>query len=264
MNIYDDFDYLCNEPYFIPDIGTIINPTLRDIRKITYKVFDTYITLCSITLSDYLKICNLKEKYEQLLSEEKFENNFFTVLLYTNIQLLFNFICFFIKDNVEFNNLDMSFHIFIKENDDNEEKEKKKEIGVINADNFDYFRNEILKILGLKQIEVKKTKYKTKKAQLLVEKIAKAKSQLKKSPEQDENMKLDNLIKKYCTYNKVGINILNVWEMTFYQFNTMFSEYSVSRQIEFNDSIASNTFSYENSSDYNSNLWIEKIKNETN
>ena len=77
-------------------------------------------------------------------------------------------------------------------------------------------------------------------------------------------MAFDNLIKKYCTHNKVGINILNVWDMTFYQFNTMFSEYNVGRQMDFNDAMASNTFSYKESSDYNPMLWIEKINNNVN
>ena len=72
-------------------------------------------------------------------------------------------------------------------------------------------------------------------------------------------MAFDNLIKKYCTHNKVGINILNVWDMTFYQFNVMFAEYNIGRQMDFNDAMASNTFSYKEASDYKPMLWIEKI-----
>ena len=170
--------------------------------------------------------------------------------VYTNSELLFGLINFFIKDNVEFRKDDLSFHVYIEETD-NDGKISRNEVGVINSDNFDVFRNEVLKILGLKQIETKKPKYKTERARLLAEKIAKAKSQLPKATKQDENMAFDNLIKKYCTHNKVGINILNVWDMTFYQFNTMFSEYNVGRQMDFNDAMASNTFSYKESSDYN-------------
>lgn len=263
MELYDDFDYLCNEPYFIPNIGTIINPTLRDIRRLTHRVFTLYVNICAISVTDYLEQCNLKEQYDNLSQEEKDKNNLYTLLLYTNIELLFSLIDFFIKDEVEFIKDDVSFHIYTEEtvSDGNTIKQ---EIGVINTDNFDTFRNEVLKILGLKQIETKKPKYKTERARLLAEKIAKAKSQLPKAIKQDENMAFDNLIKKYCTHNKVGINILNVWDMTFYQFNTMFSEYNVGRQMDFNDAIASNTFSYKESSDYKPMLWIEKINNNTN
>ena len=263
MELYDDFDYLCNEPYFIPNIGTIINPTLRDIRRLAHRVFTLYVNICAISVTDYLEQCNLKEQYDNLSQEENDKNNLYTLLLYTNIELLFSLIGFFIKENVEFRKDDMSFHVYTEETD-SDGNANKQEIGIINADNFDTFRNEVLKILGLKQIETKKPKYKTERARLLAEKIAKAKSQLPKATKQDENMEFDNLIKKYCTHNKVGINILNVWDMTFYQFNTMFSEYNVGRQMDFNDAMASNTFSYKESSDYKPMLWIEKINNNTN
>lgn len=262
MELYDDFDYLCNEPYFIPNIGTIINPTLRDIRKLTHKLFMLYVNMCAISVTDYVEQCNFKEQYEQLSEEEKDKNNLFTLLLFTNTELLFGLMEFFIQDNVEFRKDDMSFHVYTEEiNDGNISK---KEIGIINTDNFDIFRNEVLKILGLKQIETKKPKYKTERARLLAEKIEKAKAQLSKSTKQDENMAFDNLIRKYCTHNKVGINILNVWDMTFYQFNTMFSEYYNGRQCDFNDMIAANTFSYEKSSDYDSLSWIQTNNNDTN
>ena len=263
MELYDDFDYLCNEPFFIPNIGTIINPTLRDIRRLTHRVFTLYVNICAISVTDYLEQCNLKEQYDNQSQEEKDKNNLYTLLLYTNIELLFSLIGFFIKENVEFRKDDISFHVYTEETD-SDGNANKQEIGIINADNFDTFRNEVLKILGLKQIETKKPKYKTERARLLAEKIAKAKSQLPKATNQDENMAFDNLIKKYCTHNKVGINILNVWDMTFYQFNTMFSEYNVGRQMDFNDAMASNTFSYKELSDYKPMLWIEKINNNTN
>ena len=77
----------------------------------------------------------------------------------------------------------------------------------------------------------------------------------------DDDLKLGNMIKKYCTHNKVGINILNVWDMTYYQFNVMFSEYRTGRQMDFNDAMAANTFSYKDSSDYNPSLWMKNSNN---
>lgn len=263
MDLYDDFDYLCNEPYFIPNIGTIKNPTLRDIRKLTHKLFMVYVNICSSSVDNYVGLINFREEYNQLSEDAIDKNSLFSFLLLTNIELLFGFIRFFIQENIVFKKDDMSFHIYIEETD-KDGKPYKQEIGIINADNFDIFRNEILKILGLKQIETKKPKYKTERARKLAEKIAKAKSQLPKTSEQDKNMSFDNLIRKYCTHNKVGINILNVWDMTFYQFNTMFAEYNIGRQMDFNDAMASNTFLYKESSDYKSMLWMEKLNNDTN
>ena len=71
------------------------------------------------------------------------------------------------------------------------------------------------------------------------------------------------MIKKYCTHNKVGINILNVWDMTYYQFMHMFNEYCNGRQCDYSDMIAANTFSYKEASDYKQMLWIEKLNNNT-
>lgn len=67
------------------------------------------------------------------------------------------------------------------------------------------------------------------------------------------------MIKKYCTHNKVGINILNVWDMTYYQFMQMFNEYCNGRQCDFNDLMAANTFSYKKSTDYNPLEYIKKL-----
>lgn len=254
MTIYTPFDYLCNEPYSIPNMGTIRSPTLRDIRKLTYKVFNFYINTCSINEQE------LKEKLN-IHKEEKEKITLFNFLLYSNFETLSKLINFFILEDVTYNNTSESFYIFNKFKNKETNEIVKEKIGEIGAENFNIFRNEVLKILGLKEIEVKKAKYKSEKARQLAEKIQKAKSEIKdkSKQEENENLSLDNMIKKYCTYNKVGINILNVWEMTFNQFNTMFAEYSISRQIELNDSMAANTFSFKDSKDYNPELWIETL-----
>ena len=82
----------------------------------------------------------------------------------------------------------------------------------------------------------------------------------KQKKESDENFAFDNMIKKYCTHNKVGINILNVWDMTYYQFVTMFKEYGNGRQHDFSDMMAANTFSYKKSTDYKAMDYMKKIE----
>lgn len=255
MTPYTDFDYLCNEPFFVQNIGNLKCPTLRDIRKITHNLFVLYINIVSSTPEDYLKLCGKEEEYNTLPESKKEKLSLFTLLLYGNTSILMGLISAFVADEVLFDKDNLSFIVCSNEG------ENKKQIGVINDDNFDEFRNEVLKILGMKQIETKKQKYKTERARLLAEKIKKAKAQLPKTARYDENMSLDNMIKKYCTHNKVGINILNVWDMTYYQFIHMFNEYSHGRQSDYSDMIAANTFSYEKASDYKQMLWIEKLDN---
>lgn len=182
----------------------------------------------------------------------------FKLLLMGNTGLLAGLIHFFISDITEFCESDLSFHIF-QEIEDSQDEKQKHETGKIDENNFDIFRNEVLKCLGLKQIVTKKPKYKTERARLLAEKIEKSKAQLCNNTKPDENLVLDNMIKKYCTHNKVGINILNVWDMTFYQFNIMFTEYMNGREMDFNDAMATHTFSYKDPKDYIPGLWIEQI-----
>lgn len=258
MTFYADFDYLCNEPFFIQGIGHLKCPTLREVRKITHNVFSLYVNIVSYTLEEYLKLCGLEEQYNVLSDTDKQANSLFHLLLYGNTSMLMGIISTFVADEVVFDKEKLIFQVY------DGEGEARKQIGHIGADNFDEFRNEVLKILGLKQIDIKPKKFKSKRAKALFEKIAKAKSRLAKSSERDENMCLDNMVKKYCTHNKVGINILNVWDMTYYQFMQMFSEYCNARQCDHNDMIAANTFSYKEASDYKSMLWIEKLNKETN
>ena len=84
--------------------------------------------------------------------------------------------------------------------------------------------------------------------------------QKEKQTSADDDYTLSNMIVKYCTHNKVGINILNVWDMTYYQFMKMFLEYRMGRQADINDMMAANSFSFKNSKDYKPMEYMNKIK----
>lgn len=197
----------------------------------------------------------LEDQYNTLDEKGKEMNTTYNLLLYNNINLLFSALSFFVDDAFEFDKESLSFityHIVDGE---------KQVIGHIGNDNFEQFRTEVKHILGLvNQEDEQEQKFKNNTAKKLFEKMRKhAKEQKKK---QDENYTLDNMVKKYCTHNKVGINILNVWDMTYYQFITMFNEYRNGRQCDFNDMMAANTFSYKNSTDYKPLDYMKKLNND--
>lgn len=242
MDTLTSFDYLCDEPIFIDGIGSVKCPTLRTIRKTTYQVFSIYVNSLSISLDDYLKAHGLKEKYDLLSDEEKLKNGLFNLLLYGNTQLLYGVLNFFLIDDFEYNQKTAEIDIF------NTFDDKKSIIGHLNSQNFDLFRNELQCVLGIKKLEESEPKFKNSLAEKMFAKLKTHNEKLKKKS--DENYELDNMIKKYCTHNKVGINILNVWDMTYFQFMAMFNEYCNGRQYDFNDMMASNTFQYKKSSDY--------------
>lgn len=252
MTFYTDFDYLCNEPFFIQGIGNLKCPTLREVRKITHNVFLLYVSIISYTLEEYLKLCGLEEQYNALSDADKQTNSLFHLLLYGNTSVLMGIISTFVADEVVFDKENLTFQVYEGEG------EARKQIGHIGADNFDEFREHLQYILGAKTSEEKQQRFKNKLAQKMYEKMQKySKEQSKKS---DENMSLDNMVKKYCTHNKVGINILNVWDLTYYQFVQMFSEYCNGRQYDFNDMMAANTFNYKKSSDYKPQDYMKKLK----
>lgn len=251
MDSLTSFDYLCNEPFFVAGIGNVRCPTLRDIRKTTYQIFSIYLNLLSISLDDYLKTYGLKEKYDLLPDEEKSKNNLFNLLVYGNAQLLYGLLNSFLIDDFEFNQETGEIDIFYLTDG------KKKIIGHLNSQNFNLFREELKHILGITNAEVSEPKFKNSLAEKMFAKLKKHNESIKKKF--DENYELSNMIKKYCTHNKVGINILNVWNMTYFQFMTMFSEYCNGRKYDFNDMMAANTFQYKKSSDYKPMDYMKKL-----
>lgn len=263
MDKYSEFDYLCNEPFYIDGIGTLKCPTLRDIRKISYNIFMWYLNILSTSKEKYIETFGLKEQYELLSDDEKEFNSLYKMILFDkrNLMFLIGILNMFLVEHYEVNEKTASFDVYV-ESTDKIGKQIRQFIGHIGEDNFDLFRNEILKILGCKEIETKKPKYKSEKAKRLAEKIAKAKEKIQKTSKQDNNMTLDNMIRKYCTHNKVGINIMNVWDLTYYQFTTMFNEYCNGRQADINDGMAANTFSYKEASDYKPFDWMKNNNKE--
>lgn len=263
MKGYSDFDYLCNEPYFYNGVGHIKCPTLREIRQITYGQFNIFLNYISITQKQFLETFQLTEKFNSLSDEEKGKNTVYNLLTFemNRADFLTYMIDFFVVEDIQYDQENNVFLIGnIEENDDG--NKIFNTTGYINNENFDEFRAFLQVILGMKsEREVEKPRYKNKAAQKIAEKIAKHKSQKKeKQTPVDEDYTIPNMIVKYCTHNKVGINILNVWDMTYYQFMKMFLEYRVGRQADINDMMAANSFSFKNSKDYKPMEYMNKIK----
>jgi len=244
--LYSSFDYLCNEPFYLQEIGYVKCPTLRDIRKKSYLFFKIMLTMLISSKEELL------EQYAGTL-EDSFKNiSKFDFLISIDPSMLQETLEFLICHNIEFH--DGAYIVY-----EMDEENQKVLYGCINNDNFDFFCDEIQKILGIKQEAGPELKFKNNLAQKMFDKLQKQKKGQKQKC--DENYELDNMIKKYCTHNKVGINILNVWDMTYYQFIAMFNEYCNGRQCDFNDMMAANTFQYKKSTDYKPLDYMKKLTN---
>lgn len=174
------------------------------------------------------------------------------LLLYGNQELLNSLLTFFVKDAWEFDASALSFTFYSIPQQGNRET-----TGHLNHDNFEEFRAALQSILGMKKADEPNLEFKNQAARQIYDKMQS--HTLTKEKQQDENYSLDNMIKKYCTHNKVGINILNVWDLTYYQFTSMFTEYCNGRQCDFNDFVAANSFSYKKASDYKPLEFIKRL-----
>lgn len=252
MNLYTSFDFLGNESRYFEGIGTIHCPSLREIHNITYSVFSCYLNILLCTQKDYLKLLGIEEQFAMLPDKDKTNNTLYRLILYSKPDLLLDIISFFADECVKYDEQTESFQLYSVKD------ETTKTVGNINNDNFEDFRMCAKRVLGLVKQDEAEIKFKNDIAKRMFEKLQ---SNTKK-PKHDENYTLDNMIKKYCTHNKVGINILNVWDLSYYQFSSMFSEYCNGRQCDFKDMMAANTFSYKKSSDYKPLEFMKTLNND--
>lgn len=166
------------------------------------------------------------------------------------------------KINIFFRQLFKRINIFSHKSDTSTiikplAKEKQVLIGVVNNDNFDLVRDVLLQINKLKEIQTsnEQPKYKNEMAKRLAERMAKAEKA--KQEKSKDNMSFGKMISKYCADNKNGINILNVWNMTIFQFYDQFAQHNHIRQSDIQDMVYANTVSFSDLKDYDSQLWLK-------
>jgi DNA mismatch repair ATPase MutS len=136
-----------------------------------------------------------------------------------------------------------------------EHDNKKIAIGQINKDNFDEIIDILLKVNYIKSVDenYEKPKYKNNFAKKLVERMEKA--NFKKS--QRNSTSFGKMISKYCADNKNGINMINVHQLSVYQFYDQWFEHNNIRQCGLQDLIYANTVSFTDLKSYDSQLWLK-------
>lgn len=240
------FDLLDKEPIVIDGVGTLKPPTLREIKKLG-DLYNLYVVLLLIHPKDYIKTFNLSNVYldintESLTIFDLIEENEDVARQYLS---LFSF--FFIEE-VVFNKI---FKYFILRNRDSI-------VGYIDKNNFEDIRNCIAQLNYLKtEEELKQPKFKGKKARQIAETIAKAKERSKKDNQNILELTLAQKISKYCADNKNGINLLNVFDMTVYQFYNQFIQHNYIKQCDLQNAIYANTVNITDIKTFDPNLWLK-------
>lgn len=226
----------------IDGIGHIKIPKLQEIWNLKYKIYELMINYLNVGLDRYLSIKNIETTetfYNLIIKDKEFLN------------IYFNIFTFFIIENVDFDFNNNSFVIF--EQNDN----TRNIVGKIDNSNFNDIREILLNVNYIKQqsSDEEKPIYKNELAKKMYEQMQKA----KRKQEEKNQLTFGKLVSKYCADNKNGINMLNVHQLTIYQFYDQWFEHNYIKQCDLQDVIYANTVNFNDVSKYDSQLWLKKI-----
>lgn len=219
---------LHGSPIEIENVGYLYPAKLSDIEKITIEKYNTYLNILCIDKEDIKKILHLKEDFEifefiyiNCLQSEEYLN------------IVIEALEFFFKETV-------SFDLYKFYLGNIEEKR------FIIKENFEEIRDFVKKMNCLKsKREEEDDGYRpvNEKARKILEKIRKdreTRKQIKRKENQGESLDLFNLISILSAYGN-GINIFNVWDLTFFQFDNQFNRLRILKDYELNIQILLNT-----------------------
>ena len=255
------FDLLGGEPIYIDKVGHVKPPLLQDIKKkLGYENYNLFCSLLALDLETYLNVTELKERYDELSDGAKEYNTFYNLITHSEQyrEMYLNIFSFFMVENVMFDIDSNMFVVWDMQFNAESQQEEETIVGLINQDNFETVRDVLLQVNGLKQLEEKPVKYKNERARLLAEKIKKHEEE-KALKSQKGSLDLGQRISKFCADNKNGINILNVWDMTIFQFYDQWSQHNFIRQTAIQDMVYANTVSFSDLKAYDSQLWLKNI-----
>ena len=98
----DYFDLLSPDPIYIPKVGGIISPKLKDISSIGISTYRYYLSILSLDLKSYFIMVGHPEQYNMLSDEEKLQIDIFDLLTIDekSAGLLQTILNFFISEDV--------------------------------------------------------------------------------------------------------------------------------------------------------------------
>lgn len=237
----DYFTLLSPEPLQISGVGSIVSPTLREIQRINYNVYQSYLDVLLTNISIYYEFINskgnmylshidaesrevmiaIKKKYETLSEEEKHSVSFFNIAVVDPIyrERLLSAFNFFIKEDVVWSEEDSAMLVLKSVGED-----KSEPVGVIYGENYEAIADIILQKSGINKSDEYGDGLKTKnKAALkILNKLKSASKKGKGKQTGDKRLALPNIISSLAAHSK-SLNMINIWDLTVYQLYDQFS-----------------------------------------
>lgn len=254
-------DLIGNTPVEISGIGHIKIPKLQEIWDIKYKTYELLCNYLTVDLNKYLELTGLTEKYKSLSDEGKIVNTLFNLIIKNKEfrDMYLSIFSFFIIERVKFDANKLAYITYYTEIDKETKKEKTINVGKIDNSNFNEIRRYLMQINYMKsqvQEDTQPKKFKNEFARKLVERMEKASAEKAKKASSN-GLTLGKMISKYCAVNKNGINMLNVFNLSIYQFYEQWIEHNNIRQCDIQDMIYANTVTLSDIKAYDSQLWLK-------
>ena len=210
-------------------IGTIRQPILREISKITFSKFGIYQYFLKLSPEDYYtKINKTREEYwDNLSSDEQKAISLYDIILIDenlcNTYLeIFNF---FFVEKVIFRE---DFFVFL--NIDKQTADSEIEVtedilrGVVSKETFNDALDLLQQVCFLSEDESEdesKQKFKNEKARKLWRRMKAAEKKQKETSEHSADMTLPNVISSVAA-KSLNLNICNIWDITLFQLYDQF------------------------------------------
>lgn len=216
---------MAGDDIFLEGIGTLHQPTLKEIRKYS-SVFgeglaDVYLTLFSFDLPTFLKKTVAEERFETIDPEVRNQIRLFDLLISdTEMRELLNeALSFFISENVVFSPTYEAFRV--------SDFCSGQIIGFVNRDNYEDFTAAVLIINGITPPKPKK--YKNQAAREIEEMLEAGRK--KAAARSSNNRSLPNIISAMSIWSNT-YNLLNVYDLTMYQLINQFERLSTKVQLD--------------------------------
>ncbi len=271
----DYFTLLSPSPVYLNGIGSIKSPTLNEISKLTYNLYQYYISVLLLDIDSYYKnlekndysylnnfsdeeriiILKIKNEYDFLEKDKKKQFSFYNILVFDKhiINTLINAFNFFFEDEVIYNENE---RVFLLMNGLKNDSNENVVTGIIHEGNYELVIDLILQRINIEKPkdEIKNGKPKNKIAEKIMKKIESAAKIQKKK--EDKKLELGNIISSVASHSK-SLNIVNIWDATVFQIYDQFTR----NRLDDSYSMNSRSVSVWGDKDkkFNDTLWFSTI-----
>lgn len=213
MNDIPQLSLMSGENIFVPHVGTVRQPKLKEISYYE-SIFGensiaSFLALIRLDVPSLIDLLGIKKQLDQIDEEYKKDLVPFDIFISNQYcrESLSEGLSFFMLERLVFDNAQLIFWVV----DDNG-----KVVGVVSRETFNELMKVIMTITARKIPDTKPKIYKSQKAREIAEKLAEGRKQMSKSSGEDLQWSISNIISSICVGSN-SYNLLNVFDLTLYQ-----------------------------------------------